>query len=663
MPHQWRGHQKMAEGGGDEKASASTPTVFISYASQDAAVANSIVESLEQHKLRCWLAPRDVRAGAQYADAIVRAINEAKSVVLVLSASAIGSDHVAREVERAASKHKPIIAFRIDSAALNPGLEYFLSNSQWIDVPATGMPAALAKLAEAADRGSAHTVAADSVAYAKPLEPTAGRQKLLAGAAVVISVGAAVALSMHFWSQRHQAAQPAATVAITDKSVAVLPFLDMSEKKDQEYFADGMAEETLSQLAKIPGLKVIGRTSSFRFKGNADDLRTIGATLGAAYVLEGSVRRSGNRLRVTAQLIDTRDGARRWSDTYDRSASDVLAVQDQIASGLARALQLELDTTSRKSPRSPEAYDSYLRGLHAREAYNQAGFEEAVADFRHALQLDPDFVPAAEALARVLVDQAQWYFVPPKIGFERARAAATAALKLDAKSALAHVLLGSVNLWYDWDWANAAQEMRMGTSFAPSDPTVLLFAAEEPLAVGRWDEAARLNLESLSVDPLQASVYEPLGWTFVRLGRFAEAESAFRRAMEISPTYAGIHHDLGTVLLLQGKAESALREMEQETPLGGRSAGLAITYHALHRAAEADAELRKLESEHSGDMAMWIAEVHAFRGEKDVALSWLDRAYAQKDIFLWLIKGDPLFSNLDGDPRFKAFLRKMNLPE
>ena len=198
---------------------------------------------------------------------------------------------------------------------------------------------------------------------------------------------------------------------------------------------------------------------------------------------------------------------------------------------------------------------------------------------------------------------------------------------------------------------------------APNDPDVLELAAEEPLAVGRWDEAARLHLESLSSDPLQAPVYQTLGWTYVRLGRFAEAESVFRRAQEISPTYVEIHHDLGTVLLLQGKPDAALREMERETPLGGRSAGLAIVYHALHRDAEGDAELRKLESEHSGDMAMWIAEAHAFRGEKDSALSWLDSAYAQKDIFLWLIKGDPLFRNLDGDPRYKTFLRKMNLPE
>lgn len=665
------GVSEMAEGGG-EKASGSPPTVFISYASQDADVAAALVGALEKHGIACWIAPRNVKAGAQYADAIVRAISGAEALVLVLSESAITSSHVGREIERAASKKRPIIALRIDAAPLTPALEYFLSESQWVEAQTGNIDAAYAKLIDAIRepaRAAESLLVVASGASAGTASAAQSKSRrtwiLVAGGLAVVATLTAILVGK-FWLTKHEATkQPTTTAAnvVSDKSIAVLPFTDISEKKDQEYFADGMAEETLNQLAKIPGLKVIGRTSSFQFKGKADDLRKIGTTLGVAYVLEGSVRRSGDRLRVTAQLIDTRDGTRRWSDSYDRSALDALAVQDQIAAGLARALQLEVNTTPRKLPRSAEAYDSYLRGLHARENYDQAGFEKAVADFKHALQLDPDFVPAAEALARALFDEAGWSFVPPQVGFEQSRTAATAALRLDAKSALAHVLLGSVHICYDWDWPNAAREMRMGLMLSPNDPIVLGFAAEEPLAVGRWNEAARLLLESLSSDPLQASVYQVLGWTYERLGRFAEAESVFRRAQEISPTYVEIHHDLGTVLLLQGKPDAALREMERESPLGGRSAGLAIVYHALHRDAEGDAELRKLESQHSGDMAMWIAEAHAFRGEKDAALSWLDRAYAQKDIFLWLIKGDPLFKNLYGDPRYKTFLRKMNLPE
>jgi hypothetical protein len=263
----------MAEGGG-EKASGSTPPVFISYASQDAAITNSIVEHLEQHGLRCWLAPRDVKPGTQYADAIVGAINEARAVVLLLSQNAVASSHVGREVERAASKHKPIIAFRIDVATLSRALEYFLSESQWIDVPAIGMRAALAKLAEVVGQRSGQSIAAQPAVPERPLLRTRGKAKVIA-AAVALCLGVAAVIGVRFWSQSHKAAPPAA-LAITDKSIAVLPFADMSEKHDQEYFADGMAEEILNLLVKIPELRVIGRTSSFSFTGKQADLPSIG---------------------------------------------------------------------------------------------------------------------------------------------------------------------------------------------------------------------------------------------------------------------------------------------------------------------------------------------------------------------------------------------------
>ncbi len=276
--------------------------LFISYASNDAEVAQEVCSALEAAGFPCWMAPRDVRPGAQYADAIVGAINEAKALVLVLSANAVASSHVGREVERAASKHKPIIAFRIDAAALNRALEYFLGESQWIDVPKLGMPAALAQLAEAVGSGSA------TLAHERPMTPHGvgmPRKRIALIVAILVCVGAAAAAGTYFWSLKHHAEMPAAVAAITDKSIAVLPFTDMSEGKDQEYFADGMAEEILDLLAKISSLKVIGRTSSFHFKGKNEDLRTIGKALNAAYVVEGSVRKSGDQVRITAQLINT----------------------------------------------------------------------------------------------------------------------------------------------------------------------------------------------------------------------------------------------------------------------------------------------------------------------------------------------------------------------
>jgi hypothetical protein len=272
----------MAEGllggivGGEEEPSSSAPAAFISYASRDAAIASSLVDHLEQHGLRCWLAPRDVTPGAQYADAIVAAINEAKGVVLLLSQDAVASSHVGREVERAAAKHKPIIAFRIDAAPLNRALEYFLSESQWIDVPAIGMSAALAKLTEAAGQAER----AKPVDPAKPIPRLRRRAKLIAGAAVVITVGVAVVLGVHSWSKSRNVAQPPAAVAMTDKSVAVLPFVDMSEKKDQEYFSDGLSEELIDMLTKVPELRVPARTSSFYFKGKQATIAEIAKALG-----------------------------------------------------------------------------------------------------------------------------------------------------------------------------------------------------------------------------------------------------------------------------------------------------------------------------------------------------------------------------------------------
>jgi len=657
----------MAEGDGEQKASGTLPRAFISYASQDAAVANSIVENLEQHGLSCWVAPRDVKPGAQYADAIVEAINEAGSVVLLLSRSAVSSSHVGREVERAASKHKPIIALRIDAAELNRALEYFLSGSQWIDVPAIGMPAAVAKLTEAVGRGSVRAGAADPVESVEPLARTQERAKLIAGWSLVIAVGVAAALGLRFWSHSRNAAPPAPAVAITDKSIAVLPFVDMSEKHDQEYFSDGMAEEILDVLASLPGLKVIGRTSSFQFKGKTDDLRAIGTALGVTYVVEGSVRRSGEHVRVTAQLIDTRDGTRRWTETYDRDVGDVLKVQDEIASSLVRALQLEITDPERlrakASAHTVEVYDIYLRGLHAMDQRNQAGWEAAIVDFRRVLELDPKFTPAGERLADSFAKLADYNFVTPQVGFEQARAAANAVLKLDPNSARAHAVLANVYGQYDFNWDGAAREFAIARHLAPTDPVVLRAGALERIAVGRWDEALALADAANSADPLAAAVFHSRGHAYIRLGRVQEAEVSYRRALAIAPQGAWTHYFLGVALLAEGRAPEALTEMQREPYVGAKLAGLVVVYHALHRNPEAEAALARLEAQHANDHAMGVAESCAYIGQTDKAFQWLKRAYVQKDPDLWLVKGDPLLESLDGDPRFKALLRKMSLPE
>ncbi len=463
-----------------------------------------------------------------------------------------------------------------------------------------------------------------------------------------------------------ESARTAASAVVSDKSIAVLPFVDMSEKKDQEYFADGMAEEILDLLVTIPALKVIGRTSSFQFKGKNEDLRAIGAKLGVAYVLEGSVRRSGDRVRVAAQLIDARDGTHRWSGTYDRDVGDVLKMQDEIAAGLVRALDITLGANSlqaRPPLANSEAYSLYLRGRYAVDRFDKQGFDEAALYFQQALRLDPTFAVASGWLSFAHEVQGEWAFVAPDVAFEKARRAAETALKLDPNLAIAHALLGGVHAAYDWDWVAADRELKQALILAPSDELALWGTARLSMAVGRWDEALTQMNAGLSQNPVTPYYFQGLDWIQMRRGHLPEAEAAARRALEISPTYVSAHYFLGLVLLARGEPEAALAAMQQETPEGGQLGGLAMAYFALGRQAESDAALARMTKEQANVFAFEIAEAHAFRGERDQAFQWLDRAYAQKDPMMYLIKGEFPLRNLEAEPRYKAFLRKVNLPE
>jgi TolB-like protein len=671
-----RAEPEDSQGPTDSAQAAVHPAhVFISYASSDAAIASALVEDLERHGIACWIAPRDVDAGALYADAIVRAIGAARAFVLVLSENSIDSSHVGKEVERASSKKRPIFVLRIDAAPLTPALEYFLSESQWLDAQAGKIEPAYTKLIGAL-RKSAPTTPG-TVAGETPSAGTApaaqfrGRRNriLFAAGLAAIAVAIAALLADKFWLAPHDTAEQRTTAAanpVSDKSIAVLPFTDMSEKKDQEYFADGMAEEVLDLLAKLPGIRVIGRTSSFQFKGKTEDLRTIGRTLGAAYVVEGSVRKSGDRLRVTAQLIGTHDGSHVWSGSYDENFGDVLKIQDRMAAGIVRALQITVgadELQTRPLLKNSEAYDLYLRGRYAFDRFDKAGFETAAGYFQQALALEPSYVHAAEWLAWTHEFMSEWGYVPPREGFELARRSAQRALVLNPGSGDAHAVLVGVHVIYDWDWSAAAEEGRLARQFAPQDPEVLVSVSDLARALGHADEAAGIIDSAFIVDPLFAAWHESLGNIRYRTGRLTEAEAELRKTLEISPTYASGHFYLGQILLAQGKLDAALLQMQQEAPDEGRDTGLAIVYHAMQRRPESDTALARLTKERAGEAAFEIAQVHAYRGELDQAFTWLNRAFDQKDIELFLIKGDPLLKNLEGDPRYKAFLQKMNLPE
>jgi TolB-like protein/DNA-binding winged helix-turn-helix (wHTH) protein len=486
---------------------------------------------------------------------------------------------------------------------------------------------------------------------------------VMAGTVVlVLALIAAYFLGGKAWLPPGKGQTPAASVAVGDKSIAVLPFTDLSEKKDQEYFADGMAEEIINLLVKVSGLKVISRTSSFQFKGKTADLRIIGTQLGVIYLLEGSVRKSGDRLRVTAQLVNSRDGSQLWSQTYDRDLSDVLKMQDEIAASLVRALQIEVTASqfvSRPALRNAEAYTAYLKGLHALDRFDQQGLEQAASDFQRALQLDPSFAAAAGNLADV-------YFFLGVFGsmsswVEQARNAAQLALKLDPNHAGAHAVLGNIDMVY-WDWPGAERELNRARTLAPNDARILFASAVYAQVLGRWDDALKLANTCLEEDPLDPRCNLLLSRIQASQGRAADAEAAAHRALEISPTANTAHRTLGEVLLARQQPEAALAEFLKEPYEADHLDGSAMAYFAMGRKADSDAALAQVIKSHSDD-AFGIAEIYAFRGESGEAFKWLDRAYAQKDPRLSFIKGDRLFKSVEGDPRYKAFLKQMNLPE
>jgi len=683
---------EVPESGGGQPPSAPPPVVedpkegtrvFISYASQDAAVAERLCAALEAAGLPCWIAPRDVRAGESYAAAIVQAINSCRMLVLLLSQGAIESPHVLREVERACSKRRPVLSVRMNVAKLPPDLEYFLSANQWLDVSGRPIeqivPAVVESVRDHAGGISGQVFGARSpAALSAPVPvlsparrkfPFRWRKRAMTIALAVAAVSFAYVLINKLWQSKPVAPEQAKLVAtnvVSGKSIAVLPFLDLSEKRDQEYFADGIAEEVLDRLAKVPGLKVVGRTSSFQFKGKNIDPAAIGAALSVAYLLEGSVRREAGRVRVASQLIEARTGSEHWSDRFDSDVVDVLRVQDSIAAELARALQItvEADTAPRASAKSPEVLDAYLRGLQSHNRESRDSCDAAIADFQRALTLDPTFAAAAMGLAETYISVGAEGWLPSRVAFEQAREAALLAQRLDPKSVAPHVEVATIHVYYDWDWAGADRELHEAFALGPRESNGLLLASQLTAARGRWDEARQLAIEAVELDPLNPTPYMILGWNiYLHMGHFSEAEEAIRRGLQLSPKFGSGQYFLGEALMLEGHHDEALAEFRKETLDDGQLEGSAMTLFAAGRKVESNAQLAQAISRNGTSWPSEIARVYAFRGEKDHAFEWLERAYELRDEDLYVIKQDPLFKNLEGDPRYKTLLRKMNFPE
>jgi TolB-like protein/DNA-binding winged helix-turn-helix (wHTH) protein/Tfp pilus assembly protein PilF len=457
--------------------------------------------------------------------------------------------------------------------------------------------------------------------------------------------------------------------SLNNTSIAVLPFADTSPAKDQEYFSDGLAEQLINDLAKVSGLKVVGRSSSFQFKGKNEDLRDVGRKLGVANVLEGSVRREGNHVRITAELTKADDGFQLWSQTYDREINHIFAAQDEIARAVTGALQVKLlspnspEVSSGSHSISPEAYQAYLQGQYfIARGQDKRNLDKALSYSDQAIKLDANYAAAWAQRSQVLRTMANLALIENTEAFHRARESAQKAIALDPNLAAGYLAMAMVQINQDWDWEGADVSLRRAGLLEPGSAEVLRCRAHLARVLGRVDEAIELYKHAIALDPLKANFHLALGYELYIGGRYEEARDALQRAQDLNPQLSSLHLTRGQILLSEGHPQEARAEMENETGEWEKLTGEPLAYYALGRREESDGALKQLIATYQNDCAFQIAEVYAYRGETDIAFEWLDRAYRQRDAGAPELKTDPLVRSLRQDPRYTELLKKMRLP-
>jgi len=480
----------------------------------------------------------------------------------------------------------------------------------------------------------------------------------LALTAGLIGIAAAGFALFPRWHDR-AVSQNAAPANIPPKSIAVLPFRNLSEDKDNAFFAEGISEELLNLLSKVPQLQVAARTSSFSFKGKQIEIPEIARKLHVANVLEGSVRKSGDQLRITAKLIRASEGYHLWSETYDRKLDDIFKIQDEIAGEVVKQLKVTLlgaKPTVRET--DPKAYTLYLQAVQVGRQGTPEAYTQSDALLKQVLEIDPRYAPAWHELARNFLNKTNLGLLPNSEGLARARAAEEKALALDSNYAPAHAGLGRIAA-YNNDFVNAAKHYERAVALDPTDLNVLRNSAVFLHDLGRLQEGLALLEAIVQRDPVNTTTLFNLGSAQLRMGQFDAAIASYRSGLSLSPGHAIAHYNMCEIMLLKGDAPAALAEIEQEKNEDWRLIGLPMAYHALGRQTESDAALATLTAKNEEWSPYTIAYVYAFRGDADKAFEWLDKAVQYQDPGLSQVAVENLFDNIHSDPRWLPFLRKI----
>src|SRR5437868_737169 len=486
----------------------------------------------------------------------------------------------------------------------------------------------------------------------------------------VVLIGAALSVGL-FFVGRYTAGNATrqvseVTTAIPEKSIAVLPLINESGDPKDEYFSDGLSEELIAALAQISGLKVIGRSSSFRFKDRKEAPKTIGEKLGVSTLLDGTVRKQGDRVRIVAALVNATDGIQLWTRTFDKELKDIFAVQEEIATAVAESLKVTLlgsqDRSAQRSAASNvEAHNAYLQGHFHFQRRNLEDYRKAVGYFDQAIRLDPDY-----ALAYTERSEA-WSFVGDLTGqhepaWSNARSDAEKAVAIAPSLAEARAALGWVRFFIDWKFAEGITELKRAKELSPANPTANDLLARAILYLGRLDEAERQARHAVELDPLSVIVQGNLARVLFFAGKLDEADAAARKAAELQPASASSHRWQTVIAAQRGDGETALREAQLEPDEGYRRFELALAQYVRGDRAAADAALADLIANGRDNLAYQIAEVHAVRGEKDKAFEWLQISFDNHDTGTLALLVDPLLRSLRDDPRYKSLLAKLGLP-